>query len=193
MRQKRQLKEDATYHVTARINRGQFIFNEAPMRTLFLDYIKKVKQKYPLAIYNFCIMGNHIHLVIRPDKDSSLSKIMQWLLGNYAKAWNKAHGVKGHLWGDRFFSKIVEGKSLLRAFMYVSENPVMAGLVRRAEDWKAGGVYHHKKGKWGILDIPFWLEVIYHAFVIGELIHPETQGLIQGLMDKIDSRVGTPI
>ena len=96
MRQKRQLKEDATYHVTARINRGQFIFNEAPMRTLFLDYIKKVKEKYPLAIYNFCIMGNHIHLVIRPDKDSSLSKIMQWLLGNYAKGWNKVHGVTGH-------------------------------------------------------------------------------------------------
>jgi REP element-mobilizing transposase RayT len=74
------------------------------MSNLFLlSYVKKVKKKYPLAIYNFYVMGNHIHFAIWPGKDSSLSKIMQWLLGNYTKTWNKAHGVKGHLWGTAFF------------------------------------------------------------------------------------------
>ena len=96
MRQNRHLKQNAVYHVTARINRGEFVFLESAMRILFLTYIKRLKKKYSFAIYNFCIMGNHVHFVIRPDKGSSLSKIMQWLLGNYAKEWNKRHGVTGH-------------------------------------------------------------------------------------------------
>ena len=165
MRQNRHLEQNAVYHVTARINRGQFVFLESAMRILFLAYLKRLKQKYSFAIYNFCIMGNHIHFVIRPDKDSSLSKIMQWLLGNYAKEWNKRHGVTGHLWGDRFYSKIVRGiTSFLRTFKYVSENPVVAGLVGRAEEWDSNGVCHYKNGELGILDIPPWVEGIYKAF-----------------------------
>ena len=90
MRQNRRLRQNAVYHVTARINRGEFVFLDSDMRILFLTYIKRLKKKYSFAIYNFCIMGNHIHFVIRPDKDSSLSKIMQWLLGNYANNRNIA-------------------------------------------------------------------------------------------------------
>ena len=142
------------------------VFNEIAMRALFLIYIKRVKKKHSFAMYNFCIMGNHIHFVIRPDKDSSLSKIMQWLLGNYAKAWNKAHGVTGHLWGDRFFSKIINnGKSFLRTFAYISNNPVVAGLTGKAENWEAGGVCHFIKGETSILDIPPWLEAVYQAII----------------------------
>jgi putative transposase len=111
-------------------------------------------------------MGNHIHFAIRPDKDSSLSKIMQWLLGNYARAWNKAHGVRGHLWGDRFFSKIIKTREgFLRVFVYISRNPVEAKLVGRAEEWEDGGVSHFIKGETGILDMPPWLKAVYLAFV----------------------------
>jgi REP element-mobilizing transposase RayT len=134
MRQNRQLEPNAVYHVTARINRGEMVFNEIAMRSLFLTFVTQVKKKYPCAIYNFCVMGNHVHFAIRPDADSSLSKIMQWLLGNYAKAWNKAHGVKGHLWGDRFFSNIIRtGRAFMRVFGYISRNPVEAGLAGSAE------------------------------------------------------------
>ena len=138
------------------------VFNELAMRTLFLAYIKRVKKKHSFAIYNFCIMGNHIHFAIRPDKDSSLSQIMQWLLGNYAKAWNKAHGVKGHLWGNRFFSKVIsKGNGFIRIFEYISNNPVKAGLVGKAVDWEDGGVCHFIKGETSIIDIPPWLEEVY--------------------------------
>jgi REP element-mobilizing transposase RayT len=162
MRQNRHLVPNAVYHVTARINRGEFVFLDAAMRVLFLKYVKHLKTKYSFAIYNFCIMGNHIHFVIRPDKDS-LSKIMQWLLGTYAKGWNKRHGVTGHLWGDRFFSRVVEGgrEAFRRLFKYVSENPVEGGLVRRAWEWDSNGVCHYRKGELGILDIPPWVGDIY--------------------------------
>jgi putative transposase len=136
------------------------------MRALFLTYVKWVKKKHAFALYNFCIMGNHIHFAIRPDQDSSLSKIMQWLLGNYAKAWNKAHGVTGHLWGDRFFSKIIRtGRGFLRVFEYISRNPVEAGLAGRAEEWEDGGVCHFVRGETSILDIPPWLNAMYQAYI----------------------------
>jgi putative transposase len=164
MRQNRHLEPKAIYHVTVRINRGERISNEAAMRTLFLDYVKRVKKKYSFAIYNFCVMGNHIHFVIRPDKGSSLSDIMRWLLGNYAKGWNKAHGVKGHLWGDRFFSKIIRTlRSFLSVFDYISQNPVKAGLVGRAEWWEFGGVCHFKKGILEILDLPPLVKAVYES------------------------------
>ena len=165
MRCNRQLEPNAVYHVTARINRGEMVFNETAMRSLFLAFVARAKKKYPFAVYNFCVMGNHVHFAVRPDKDSSLSKIMQWLLGNYAKEWNKAHGVKGHLWGDRFFSKIVrEGRAFMQVFEYISQNPVAAGLAGRADEWEYGGVCHFIKGETRILDVPPWVEAAYQAF-----------------------------
>jgi putative transposase len=141
-------------------------FDEIAMRHLFLDFVKRAKKKYAFAIYHFCIMGNHVHFAIKPGKGCSLSKIMQWLLGNFAKAWNKAHGVTGHFWGDRFFSRIIRGcRGFLRVFDYISENPVKAGLARRAEDWEFSGVCHFVKGETSILDIPPWLKAVYQWVV----------------------------
>jgi putative transposase len=166
MRQNRHLEQNAVYHVSVRINRGEMVFNDIAMRSLFLSFVTRVKKRFPFAMYHFCVMGNHVHFAIRPDKGSSLSKIMQWLLGNYAKAWNKAHGVKGHLWGDRFFSKIIRtGRSFLRVFEYISQNPVHAGLAGRPEDWEFSGVCHFVKGETSIIDIPPWLRAVYQCFV----------------------------
>jgi len=165
MRHNRQLEPNAIYHVTARINCGEMVFNEIAMRALFLAFVSQAKKKHSFAIYNFCVMGNHVHFALRPDKGSSLSKIMQWLLGNYAKAWNKAHGVKGHLWGDRFFSKIIRsGRGFMHVFEYISRNPVEAGLAGRADEWEYGGVCHFVKGETSILDIPPWVKAVYEAF-----------------------------
>jgi putative transposase len=166
MRKNRHLEEDAVYHVSVKINRGEMVFNDIAMRRLFLAFVTRAKKRYSFAIYHFCVMGNHVHFAIKPYKGCSLSKIMQWLLGNYAKAWNKAHGVKGHLWGDRFFSKIIRGcRGFLRVFDYISENPVKAGLAGRAENWEFSGVCHFVKGETSILDIPPWLKTVYQWII----------------------------
>lgn len=165
MRKPRKLRDNATYHVTARSNRGEMIFSCRAMRQLFLDLLHRAKQKYGFAIHNFCIMGNHIHLVIRPSRKASLSKIMQWLLGLFARAWNKAHLVKGHVWGNRFFSKIIENfLGFLAVFDYVSQNPVKAQLVKSAEEWEFGGIWHFIIGKEEVLDLPICLKVVYQVY-----------------------------
>jgi putative transposase len=78
---------------------------------------------------------------------------MQWIKGNFTKAWNKAHGIKGHLWGERFFSRIVEGiADFLRVKEYIANNPVKAGLVERAVDWVFGSVYQRMHGQIDLLE-----------------------------------------
>jgi putative transposase len=165
MRKLRILKQDAVYHVTARANRGDMVLFCPAMRQLFLNLLERAKKKYGFVIHNFCIMGNHVHLIIRPGPKGSLSKIMQWVLGLFARAWNKKHGVKGHVWGDRFFSKTVETLfDFLHTFDYVTKNPVKANLVESAAEWEFGGLRHFITGKRTILDSPLCIEVLYQAY-----------------------------
>jgi putative transposase len=147
MRRRRELLEGAEYHVTARINRGEMIFLAQEDRELFMEILKRAKKKFNFLLKNFCIMGNHIHLLIKPGPGESLSKIMQWLLGVFAQLWNKRHHLSGHLWGERFFSRIILGfLDFLKVFLYIDSNPVVSGLVRQPEQWEYGGLWHHKKG-----------------------------------------------
>ena len=154
MRKNRELLEGAEYHVTARINRGEKIFLVQEDRELFIDILKRAKKKYNFLLKNFCVMGNHIHLIIKPGPNISLSKIMQWILGVFAQLWNKKHGLSGHLWGDRFFSRIILGiLDFLRVFLYIDYNPVIAGMVEHPEQWIHGGLWYHKRGITGIIDL----------------------------------------
>ena len=163
MRRNRKLLEGAEYHVTARINRGEKIFLIQEDRELFMAILKRAKKKFNFSLKNFCIMGNHIHLLIKPGPGESLSKIMQWLLGVFAQVWNKRHCLSGHLWGDRFFSRIIPGiLDFLRVFLYIDYNPVIAGMVKQAEQWEYGGLWHRKKGLIDIIDLadPIVLEYL---------------------------------
>jgi putative transposase len=162
MRRNRILKDGAEYHVTARINRGEMIFLSKDDRDMFMKVLKRAKQKFKFQIKNFCIMGNHIHLLIKPGIKESLSKIMQWLLGVFAQLWNKKHHLTGHLWGDRFFSRIILGIiDFLRVFMYIDDNPVIANMVERSWQWEYGGLWYHRKGIKGIIEEPESITVAY--------------------------------
>jgi putative transposase len=147
MRHNRQLQDNAEYHVTARSNRGEMIFEFEKDKQIFLQIIQRAKKKYRFQIKNFCIMENHIHFIIKPGIGESLSQIMQWILSVFAMKWNRLHGVKGHVWGERFFSRIIKGiEDFLNVFLYIDKNPVMAHLVKDAWDWKYGGIFHHRMG-----------------------------------------------
>ena len=137
---------------------------------MFLTYINKAKQKYPFQLLNFCIMDNHIHLLIKPEQGQCLSTIMKWLKGNFARYWNKVHDKKsGHLWGKRFFSKIIKDVNhFLNVFKYIDKNPQEAKLVARSEDWECGGLYHHLYGMLDVVDIP--RSVLLELFFPGAVV-----------------------
>ena len=152
VRKKRLLQEGAYYHVGARANRKDFILASPGTKELLSSVINQAAGKYDFTIDNFTIMENHFHLIIKPLGQENLSRIMQWILGVFAIRYNKIHGLSGHVWGDRFFSKIIQSaEELLRIFCYIDNNPVKAGLVTSACDWIFGGLHHALNGIQDIL------------------------------------------
>lgn len=155
MRKPRIIRRGATYHVVARANRQEFIFHRAIIKQLFLETVSDARGKYSFHITNMCIMSNHVHLVIRPEKAASLSRIMQWILGVFAMRYNRELGLKGHVWYDRFKSKVVESlRQFLATFLYVCDNPLRAGLVDEGQEYRYCGRRLMRDGPVGAIDSP---------------------------------------
>lgn len=159
MRKKRELREGARYHVTARANRSELFMDSAELKALFITIIGRAKERFNFVLYNFCIMGNHFHFLIEPGKGESLSKIMHWIMLVSAITYNKKMGVKGHLWGDRYYSKLLNSfNQFLRVFRYIDQNPVLAKLVKAAKEWRHGGLGHFlAKDRSIVGKLPEWL------------------------------------
>jgi putative transposase len=140
--------------------------HQAEIFELFLSTVNRAQKKYRFQVYNYCIMGNHVHLIIQPHSGESLSRIMQWILSVFARLWNKMHHLSGHVWGERFYSKIINSLfEFLYTFDYVAQNPVKAGLVKRADQWVYSGIRHFLQGRKGILDdLPEKLRLIYTEY-----------------------------
>lgn len=107
MRRPRVLQNGSKYHVSAKINRGEHVFETDEIKALFLDVVKRSKKKYKFSLKNFVIMDNHIHFIIEPLKDECLSKIMQWILSVFAMYYNKIHKLTGHVWQGRIRNAII--------------------------------------------------------------------------------------
>lgn len=155
MRHPRKLVPGAEYHVVARANRHEFIFNSHQMKNLFLDIVRRAKKKYVFSIRNFCIMSNHIHFLIRPGAGENLSRIMQWILSVFASAFNRAFGYTGHVWHDRFKSVVIGTlRQFIAVFEYIAENPVRAGIVSDMMSYRHNGVRHIRDGDRSVVDPP---------------------------------------
>ena len=142
MRQRRELRRHSIYHVAARANRQELIFECDEYKEMFMEILLRAKEKFLFKLHNSTIMGNHIHLIIQPrDSVANISKIMQWILSVFALRFNKIHGYKGHVWYDRFKSRVVSTIDyFVNAMRYVADNPVRAGLVDHPLDWRYNGV-----------------------------------------------------
>jgi REP element-mobilizing transposase RayT len=153
MRKPRQLREGAKYHVSARANRQEMILRKDAIKDLFLDVVKRAKKKYAFKLENFCVMENHFHLVIQPSIGVSLSVIMRWIMSVFAMTWNRRHGLNGHVWGERFFSRIIQTLAdFLQVLEYIDLNPVAGGLVRDPAHWRFGGCWRRTRQLWDLLD-----------------------------------------
>ncbi len=117
------------YHVILRGNSKQDIFLEQQDYEKFLKEICVTKEKYQYEIYVYCLMPNHVHLVIY-DKNDNLSKALQSLTISYSSYWNKKYERVGHLFQNRFLSKNVETQEYLKTLCrYIHQNPSKSGIA----------------------------------------------------------------
>ncbi len=123
------------YHVFNRGNNHKRIFYEERNYPYFLKKLYKAfKDKViPLA---YCLMPNHYHLLVTPNKKDELEKAMQKIGTGYARAVNNAYDMDGHLFTGPYKAKLVpDNNSILRLSRYIHLNPVKAKLVKKPEDW----------------------------------------------------------
>ena len=120
-------------------------------------------------------MSNHIHLMIQPRESTDISKIMQWILSVFATRFNKIFGYKGHVWYDRFKSKIIYTlNQLIRVFEYISLNPVKAQLAESVFDYSFSALQHIKQNRRDLVDPPDPVLLLAFPQVGGNLL-PEVQ------------------
>ncbi len=121
------------YHVILRGNAKQDIFLDEQDYNKFIKEICITKEKYQYELYAYCLMTNHVHLVIY-DKCDNLSKILQSLTVSYSSYWNKKYERVGHLFQNRFLSKTVEsGEYLKNLCRYIHQNPTKSGIAKMEE------------------------------------------------------------
>ena len=125
----------ALYHVTARGNARQDIFQDDKDRQQFLTVLGRVVSRFHLVVHAYCLMDNHFHLLVETP-DGNLSKAMRQLNGVYTQAFNRRHKRVGHVLQGRFKAILVDRDSyLLELCRYVVLNPVRAKITRKADTY----------------------------------------------------------
>lgn len=146
--------EGAFYHVTSRGNQRGQIFWDSGDRVKFQEILKRTKDRYGYLLHAYVFMDNHYHLLMETPH-ANIKQIMQNINTSYTVYVNKRHRRFGHLFQGRYKSFIVDKESyLLEVGRYIHLNPVRAGIVERAEDyrWSSYQEYISKNSKQKITD-----------------------------------------
>lgn len=148
--------EFSTYHIVQRGNERKDIFIYDDDKKMFLDILLKMKNKYNFKLEAYCIMDNHVHLLIN-DNGNDISKIVKSINISYAYYFNKKYKRVGHLFQDRFKSELVKDENYLMTLSaYIHNNPIKAGMVKLPEQykWSSYNCYISKdKNKFDLVEI----------------------------------------
>jgi len=142
-RQARIKGEYSVYHIIQRGNERKNLFLSDADRLKFIDTLQKTREKYNFAVYAYCLMSNHVHLLI-DDNGNDVSAIIKSINISYAQYFNRIYRRCGHLFQDRFRSELINDDGyLLEVSRYIHNNPVKAGIVREPSDypWSSFNIY----------------------------------------------------
>jgi putative transposase len=129
--------------VTQRGNRGEDLFQVDEDREAYLRFLGHYMAKHGASLWAYCLMTNHVHLIVVPEQEQSLSRALRDAHTVYAMRFNRRTKLSGHVWQGRFYSCPLDDAHLWAAVRYVERNPVRAGLVERAEDYRWSSAAAH--------------------------------------------------
>jgi len=135
------------HHVTQRGNRRLPTFFCEEDYRLYLALIEDRCAAAGVAVWAWCLMPNHVHLVVVPQTAEALARALGEAHRRYTRHVNFREGWRGYLWQGRFASFVLQGKHVLAAVRYVERNPVRAGLVKRAWQWPWSSAAGHVSGR----------------------------------------------
>ena len=153
-RRQRLVLNDSYYHVLTRGNDRKQIFGKPADYLVFLSIMRKYLEKFHISIINYCLMPNHLHLLIFVETGKHLSEFMKATLQIYANYHRKEYNSTGFLYQNRFKSLPIEEESyLIECARYIERNPLRAGLVSDIFAWPWSSFSYYANGiKDGIIN-----------------------------------------
>jgi putative transposase len=132
------------YHVIQRGNNRQRIFMSDSDRETMRELLEENARRFDVVVHAFVLMDNHFHLLLTPNGDDSLPRMMQAVGRKYVRYFNDVHKRSGTLWEGRYKSALVQtDRYLLACMVYLDLNPVRAGLVTRPQDYPWSSYAHY--------------------------------------------------
>ena len=170
------------FHVLNRANARARIFDKNLDYEAFLSIIGETARLIPVEIFAFSIMRNHWHMVLRPTRDRDLGNFVQRLTTTHVRRWHLHRNSvgSGHLYQGTYKSfPIQDDEHFLTVCRYVEQNPLRAGLVQRAEDWRWSSLWASYIGaakptdvvlsEWPVPKPKDWLSFVNAALTMKEL------------------------
>lgn len=192
------------YHVTQRGNRRQAVFFRDEDYRTYLALLREESARWHLQIWAYCLMTNHVHLLVWPATEESLPRAVAETHRRYTRYINFREGWRGYLWQGRFGSVPLDDRHLVAAIRYVERNPVEAGLVAHAAayPWSSANA-HTLKRRDPLLSPCFLTEQIpdWAAFLTTPE-HPDTRQRLErqvrtgrpygevGFLERLERTVG---
>jgi putative transposase len=134
------------HHVTQRGARKQKTFFSSHDYKMYLELLRQARENAGVEVWAYCLMPNHVHLVVVPSRKDSLAAFFRQAHRTYTLIINAREGWQGHLWQERFHSFVMDEKHLLAAVRYTELNPVRAGLCNTPDEWPWSSFRAHLVG-----------------------------------------------
>lgn len=147
------------HHVTQRGNDRQDVFFSDRDRAVYLKYLRQNCRREGVALSAYCLMTNHVHLILTPEREESLSRALGQAHHMYAMYVFASQERSGHLWQSRFYSCPLDEAHEHNATAYLELNPVRAGIVEAPWEypWSSAAVHCGLGGDGsGMLDLETW-------------------------------------
>jgi putative transposase len=150
------------HHITQRGHRRENVFFSDADRTTYLDWLAQYCAAR-VQIVAYCLMTNHVHLLAVPESDDGFERSLRTLHSRYAMRVNRWRGSNGYVWQGRYFSSVLDESYFWAALRYVERNPVRAGLVNKAQDyrWSSAAAHCGLRDDALLTRDPRWIEELH--------------------------------
>jgi REP element-mobilizing transposase RayT len=151
--------ETGIYHVMMRGINRQDIFEYREDQERFIGYLYNAKEKSGIRLFGYCLMNNHVHVVIKTGTEP-VGVVFKRIGVSYANWYNRKYERQGPLFQDRFKSEpVLDDSYLLSVLRYIHQNPIRAGLCKKAEDYEWSSYTDYIETRAGIADTTEVLEM----------------------------------
>ena len=158
-RQARKRSESGIYHIMLRGINQQQIFEDEEDNLKFLETLLKYKEQCRYEIYAYCLMGNHVHILLKEGKED-LTLVLKRIAGSYVYWYNWKYHRSGHLFQDRFKSEPVKDEAyFLTVIRYIHQNPIKAGMCKKIDEYKFSS-YNEYINNATLIDTKFCFAII---------------------------------